>query len=85
MAAWKLRRSLKRRPDSIIRSVVEPAVGVQDFQAREIAFQLGLEPSQIRQAVEVVKGCYMAFRDLDATMVEINPLVVDRRRIPTGA
>lgn len=66
----------EKKPDSIIRSVVEPAVGVQDFQAREIAFRLGLEPAQIRQAVEVVKGCYMAFRDLDATMVEINPLVV---------
>ncbi|MEM7430168.1 MAG: malate--CoA ligase subunit beta [Pseudomonadota bacterium] len=64
------------RPDSIVRSVVEPAVGVQDFQAREIAFKLGLEASQIAQAVQVIKGCYFAFRDLDATMVEINPLVV---------
>ncbi len=64
------------RPESLIRSVIEPAVGLTEFQAREIAFALGLEPSQIQQAVETIAGCYQAFRDLDATMVEINPLVV---------
>lgn len=64
------------RPESIIRSVIEPAVGIQDFQVREVAFKLGLKPAQIQQAVKTIKGCYRAFRELDATMVEINPLVV---------
>ncbi|MGV6849258.1 MAG: malate--CoA ligase subunit beta [Marinibacterium sp.] len=64
------------RPDSIVRSVVEPAVGLQDFQAREIAFKLGIDPSMTTQMVRTLKGCYRAFRELDATMVEINPLVV---------
>ncbi|TQV75779.1 malate--CoA ligase subunit beta [Denitrobaculum tricleocarpae] len=64
------------RPDSIIRSVIEPAVGIRDFQVREVAFKLGLKPAQITQAVNTIKGCYRAFRELDATMVEINPLVV---------
>ncbi len=64
------------KPESIIRSVIEPAVGIQDFQVREIAFALGLKPTQIQQAVNTIKGCYRAFRELDATMVEINPLVV---------
>ncbi|KLN59809.1 succinyl-CoA synthetase subunit beta [Kiloniella spongiae] len=63
-------------PDSIIRSIVEPAVGMLDFQAREIAFKLGVNPGQIPQTVETIIGCYKAFRELDATMVEINPLVV---------
>ena len=63
-------------PESIIRSVVDPAVGLSEFQAREIAFKLGMEPSQIQQTVTTIRGCYRAFRDLDATMVEINPLVV---------
>ena len=63
-------------PESIIRIGVEPAVGMQAFEAREIAFALGLEPSQISQAVTAIRACYRAFRDLDATMVEINPLVV---------
>uniref|UniRef100_UPI0035181B1D ATP-grasp domain-containing protein n=1 Tax=Cognatishimia sp. TaxID=2211648 RepID=UPI0035181B1D len=64
------------RPDSIVRSTVEPAVGLQEFQAREIAFKLGLEPSLTQHMVRTLQGCYQAFRDLDATMVEINPLVV---------
>ena len=64
------------RPDSIVRSIVEPAVGLQEFQAREIAFQLGMEPALVQQMVRTLQGCYQAFRDLDATMVEINPLVI---------
>jgi malate-CoA ligase subunit beta len=63
-------------PDSILRMVVEPAVGLQDFQARELAFGLGLDTAQIGKAVKLFKGAYRAFRDLDATMVEINPLIV---------
>ncbi len=63
-------------PDSIVRSTVDPAVGLSEFRAREVAFKLGVEPSQVPQMVSTIKGCYRAFRDLDATMVEINPLVV---------
>ena len=66
----------ENRPKSIIRSTVEPAVGLRDFQAREIAFKLGIEPSLTQSMVRTLQGCYRAFRDLDATMVEINPLVV---------
>ena len=65
-----------KKPKSIIRVAVEPAVGMQPFQAREIAFALGLDKSLVNQAVTTLLGCYRAFRDLDATMVEINPLVV---------
>jgi len=67
-----------REPDSIVRSVVDPAVGMQAFQAREIAFQLGLDPSLIAQAVKTITGCYRAMSELDANMVEINPMVVTR-------
>ncbi len=66
----------KLRPESLVRSVIDPAVGLTEFQAREIAFALGLEPAHVQQAVETINGCYRAFRDRDATMVEINPLVV---------
>jgi malate-CoA ligase subunit beta len=66
----------RERPETLIRASVEPAVGMQAFQAREVAFALGLEPGQIAEAVKVLLGCYRAFRELDATMVEINPLVV---------
>jgi succinyl-CoA synthetase beta subunit/malate-CoA ligase subunit beta len=64
------------KPHSILRTTIEPAVGMRDFQAREIAFGLGIDPAHIQEAVANIKGCYRAFRDLDATMVEINPLVV---------
>ncbi len=53
-----------------------PPLACTSFQAREIAFALGLESGLISQAVSTILGCYRAFRDLDATMVEINPLVV---------
>jgi len=66
------------KPESIIKIAVEPAVGMQPFQAREIAFALGLNKSQINQAVTTFLGCYRAMRDLDANMVEINPLVVTK-------
>ena len=63
-------------PESIVREVVEPAVGMQGFQARELAFGLGLEAGAVRGAVKAILGAYRAFRDLDAMMVEINPLAV---------
>jgi malate-CoA ligase subunit beta len=68
----------EREPDSIIRQTVDPAVGMQPFQAREIAFGLGLESDLIGKAVDTIMGCYRAFRDLDGSMLEINPLVVTK-------
>jgi malate-CoA ligase subunit beta len=67
-----------KKPESIIKIPVEPAVGMQAFQARELAFALNLDKTQINQAVTTFLGCYRAMRDLDATMVEINPLVVTK-------
>ena len=63
-------------PDSLIRMVLDPAVGLAEFQARELAFKLGLQGGQIGAMVTVLDACYRAYRDLDAMMVEINPLVV---------
>jgi malate-CoA ligase subunit beta len=68
----------QQAPDSILREVVEPAIGMSAFQAREIAYGLGLAPAQVSRTVTTLLGAYRAFRDLDATMVEINPLVVTR-------
>ena len=63
-------------PDSIVRVNVEPAVGLAAFEAREIAFAVGLDPSLVPQAVQLLTSCYRAIIDLDATMLEINPLAV---------
>jgi malate-CoA ligase subunit beta len=66
----------KTEPDAILQVVVEPAVGLQAFQARELAFQLGLSIKQAQSCVSTIMNAYRAFRDCDATMLEINPLVV---------
>ena len=63
-------------PASIVRINVEPAVGLQAFEAREIAFAVGLDASLVPQAVQLMTACYRAILDLDATMLEINPLAV---------
>ena len=77
----------EKSPESIVRSTVEPAVGLREFQAREIAFKLGIPPDLTQQMVRTLLGCYRAFRDLDATMVEVNPLVItsDKRIVALDA
>jgi malate-CoA ligase subunit beta len=68
------------RPDTLIKVQVDPAVGMQGFQAREVAFGLGIEPDLIAKMERTILGAYRAFRDLDATMVEINPLVITKQK-----
>lgn len=63
-------------PDSLVRMVVDPAVGLALYQARELGFRLGLEGRQVDQFSTFLRACYRAYRDLDAMMVEINPLVI---------
>jgi malate-CoA ligase subunit beta len=65
-------------PDAIKKICVEPAVGLQDFQARKMAFALGVDNAHFSHAIKTIKGCYRALRDLDANMLEINPLVLTR-------
>ena len=67
---------VETNPEAIKKFYIEPAVGLQDFQARKMAFALGLEAAQFNQAFKTIKGSYRALRDLDANMLEINPLVV---------
>jgi succinyl-CoA synthetase beta subunit len=63
-------------PDAIIRLPVDPQVGLMDYQARDLAFDLGLRRAFINQFVKIVKGLYQAFVNCDASLAEINPLVV---------
>ena len=64
------------RPDAIIRTEIEPAVGMQMFQAKRLAYQIGFDAQDTGQAANIFLRAYRAFRDLDATMLEINPLAV---------
>ena len=63
-------------PDLILREAVDPAVGLAGFQARRLAFGLGLTGSVVKQAVQFMQAVYTAFRETDASLVEVNPLVV---------
>ena len=65
-----------RNPEAIVRVALDPAVGMSAFYARKIAFALGLQGSQIGSAVKFLTAMYDAFVSLDASLVEINPLVV---------
>ena len=70
----------KEKPETIIRSKIEVAVGIQNFQARELAFGLGIDPELITRAADTIVGCARAFSELDATMVEVNPLVISKQK-----
>jgi len=62
-------------PDAILKQYVDPGMGLEPFQARKIAFRLGLRGSQINAAVQFLTGLYKAFLATDASLVEINPFV----------
>jgi succinyl-CoA synthetase beta subunit len=63
-------------PEKIIRIAIDPVTGMQSFHAREIAFALKLEGKQIAAATKFMLAMYKAFTSLDASIVEVNPLVV---------
>jgi len=66
----------EKHPEKIMKVVVDPAIGFQAFQGRQIAFGLGMEGKQVNKCVALIAKMYTAFLDLDASIVEINPLVV---------
>ncbi len=70
----------KKKPETIIRSKIEVAVGIQSFQARELAFGLGIDSELISRVSDTIIGCAKAFSELDATMVEVNPLVISKQK-----
>ena len=65
-----------KTPEQILTTLIDPAAGLQPWQCRRLAFGLGLEGGQIRELQKVMQGLYRLFVDSDASMVEINPLVV---------
>ena len=70
------RRATRRRRSS--RSTIDPATGLMPFHARRIAYGLGLEGDQVSPALKFIAAMYRAFVELDASIVEINPLVVTK-------
>jgi len=62
-------------PERILKQHIDPGMGLEPFQARKIAFQLGLKAQQINPAVQFLTRLYRAFLDTDASLVEINPFI----------
>ena len=65
-------------PERILKIQIDPLYGIQDFQAREAAFFLGLKDDQFRNAVRFISALYTAYTSIDAAIAEINPLVVTK-------
>ena len=65
-------------PEKIIKEAIDPAVGIQGYQARKLAFGLGLEGVQFKNAVKFLMALYKTYDATDASIVEINPLVVTK-------
>ena len=67
-----------KTPEKIVKESIDPAIGIQPYNARKLAFALGLEGKQVGAAAKLILGVYNAFIALDASLVEINPLVVTK-------
>ncbi len=72
----EIEKIAEEAPEKIIKIIVDPLVGLQAFQAREMAFTLGLQGKQINAFAQLMSGAYQAFTDNDFTLLEINPLAV---------
>ena len=72
----EIEKVAEETPERIFKAFIDPALGLQAFQARQLAFSLGLKGDQVGKAVKMMTSVYAAFLATDASLVEINPLVV---------
>jgi succinyl-CoA synthetase beta subunit len=72
----EIEKVAEETPEKILRAVIDPLVGAQPYQGRELAFKLGLKGDQIKQFVKIFLGLAQLFVDKDLALIEINPLVI---------
>ncbi len=63
-------------PEKVIRITIDPTVGLMAYQCRQVAFSLGLQNKQISELVKIMQGMYQLFLKKDASLIEVNPLVI---------
>jgi succinyl-CoA synthetase beta subunit len=68
-----------KSPEKILKEPIDPAVGIQPYQARKIAFALGLGGNYLQPAVNLILSVYRTFVETDASLIEINPLIIDQQ------
>jgi succinyl-CoA synthetase beta subunit len=74
----EIEKVAEESPEKILKAYVDPAVGFRDFQARELAFGLGLSGEALKQCVKFLKLLYKAYEETDSSLFEINPLVLTK-------
>ena len=72
----EIEKVAEETPEKILRAIIDPAVGAQPYQGRELAFALGLEGNQIKEFTALFMGLAKLFQELDCALLEINPLVI---------
>jgi len=72
----EIEKVAEETPEKILRATIDPLVGAQPYQGRELAFKLGLSGDQIKQFVKIFMGLAQLFIDKDLALIEINPLVI---------
>ncbi|WP_027001026.1 ADP-forming succinate--CoA ligase subunit beta [Eisenibacter elegans] len=63
----------EKTPEKIITEIIDPKIGLRDFQVRKLAFALGLEGKAFKEMVSFIKNLYKAYEGIDASLVEVNP------------
>ncbi|MBA3981180.1 MAG: ADP-forming succinate--CoA ligase subunit beta [Alcanivorax sp.] len=72
----EIEKVAEETPEKILKAIIDPLVGAQPYQARELAFQLGLKGDQVKQFVKIFLGLAKLFEEKDLALLEINPLVI---------
>ncbi|NVK12120.1 MAG: ADP-forming succinate--CoA ligase subunit beta, partial [Gammaproteobacteria bacterium] len=72
----EIEKVAEETPEKILQAIIDPVTGAQPYQARELAFQLGLEGVQIKQFTHIFLGLAKMFEEKDLALLEINPLVI---------
>jgi succinyl-CoA synthetase beta subunit len=72
----EIEKVAEETPEKILKATIDPLVGPQPFQGRELAFKLGLTGQQVKQFVNIFNGLANLFKDKDLALIEVNPLVI---------
>jgi succinyl-CoA synthetase beta subunit len=76
----EIEKVAEESPEKIVKVFINPTEGLREFQARELAFALGLSGEAFKQCVKFLKALYKAYEDTDASLFEINPLVLTKEQ-----
>ncbi len=72
----EIEKVAEETPEKIIKEWIDPAVGLQNYQARKLAFALGLQGEAFKNFIPFIKNLYRAYEETDASLLEINPLII---------